>query len=159
MTFLNSQQLAFILDIKKEDARAKMCNAWEKESRIPMDKDEEGPKLRGPKRKKNKIEDEYPQAMSITILSKHLNLPELQTVVDDIVHNYLTRKATKKYILYDYVEKKINAARDDGKQFPITIDLPPALKSMLPPDTIKEIHNSWVGTFKDAQHKPIVCVK
>jgi hypothetical protein len=37
MNHLNAQQLAFILDIKKEDARAKMCNAWEKSKGIPKE--------------------------------------------------------------------------------------------------------------------------
>ena len=34
MNFLNAQQLAFLLEIKKEDARIMMCNAWEKEKGI-----------------------------------------------------------------------------------------------------------------------------
>lgn len=163
MTFLNAQQLAFILDIKKEDARAKMCNAWEKEKGIPMDKDGDGPKLRGAKRKKNKIEDEYPQSMSIKILSAHLNLPHLQSVVDDITSNYLTRKATKKYILYDYPEKKLKAAEADGKGYPVRIDLNPALKSLLPKEVTEEIYRNWLGSFqytdKEGEVKPKICLR
>lgn len=158
MNFLNSQQLAFILDIKKEDARAKMCNAWEKEKGIQRT-DHHKVEVKGAEWEKKKVKDSYPLAMPVEMLSRQLNLPDLQTAVKDITQNFLTRKATKKWILYDYVEKKINSARNEGKQFPITIDLPPALKSLLPPETVREIYNSWLGTFKDAQYKPIVCVK
>lgn len=69
MNFLNSQQLAFILEIKKEDARAMMCNAWCKEKQIEnkAEWNDTG----------KKIIDPYPTAMPIEFLSKHLILPTL----------------------------------------------------------------------------------
>ena len=89
MTFLNKTQLGFILDIKAEAARAKMCYAWASENKIinTAYADE-----------KEKIIDPYPETMRIEILAQWLNLPTLQQSVDDIVNNYTKRPATKKWI-------------------------------------------------------------
>jgi hypothetical protein len=147
MNYLNAQQLAFILDIKKEDARARMCNAWEKEKGIEKS-GYFGEYIRGAKRnKKNKIEDPYPLAMPIEILSKHLNIPELQFMVDDIERNYLARPATKKYILFDYPEKFCKKRDEEGKQRPHHIHLPPALDSLLPTDIKHQIFEIWKQRF------------
>jgi hypothetical protein len=145
MTFLNSQQLAFILDIKKEDARAKMCNAWCKEKGIEKtghwkvdvkaERDPHG----------KKIKDDYPLAMPISMLAEHLNIPTLQSMVDDIVTNYLVRPATKKYILCDLPEKLVLKAKEEGKKPKAAI--PSALKSMLPTATQKTILEEWEKRF------------
>lgn len=118
MNYLNSQQLAFILDIKKEDARAKMCNAWEKDKGIEKVKTITGPALKGAELDpvKKKIKDDYPLAMPVKMLSEQLNLPSLQSMVDDIVNNYLIRPASKKYILCDYPEKLVLKAKEEGKK-------------------------------------------
>ena len=96
MNFLNKNQLAFILDIKAKDARAKMCHAWAASKGIPNT---------AIRNKKEKIEDNYPDAMPIDLLAEHLNLPTLQSSVDDIQDNYLKRPASKKWILCDFPEK------------------------------------------------------
>lgn len=159
MKALNAQQLAFILDIKKEDARARMCNAWCKEKGIPNEKDDGGPKVAGAKRSKSKkIEDPYPLEMEIEVLARQLNIPTLQQMVDDIRENYLTRPATRRYILQLYPEKKILSGEADGKTYPIPVDLPPALKSMLPTETIKTIYNAWINGFKTIRMEPKISV-
>ncbi len=132
MTFLNSQQLAFILDIKKEDARAKMCHAW------CTDK---GIQNRAKRNAKNKIIDDYPGAMPVEMLARMLNLPTLQNSVDDIINNYLSRPATKKYILCDYPEKMVLKAQEDGKRPKLAI--PPGLRSMLPTAIVTQIFDYW----------------
>ena len=137
MTTLTKQQLAFILDIKAEEARAKMCHAY--------------CKFKGIENKawindKNKVVDSYPVDMAISILSKHLNLPTLQQSVDDINKNYLIRPATKKWILCDWPEKRIEALRKLGK--PLKVSIPTALKSMLPDKTIQTIKSEWQIRYK-----------
>jgi hypothetical protein len=158
MTSLNAQQLAFILDIKKEDARARMCNAWSKEKGLPKS-DAWKVAVPGAKRSKSKkIEDPYPLEMEIGVLARQLNIPTLQQMVDDIRKNYLTRPATRRYILQLYPEKKILSGEADGKTYPIPVDLPPALKSMLPTETIKTIYNAWINGFKTIQMDPKISV-
>lgn len=140
MTYLNSQQLAFILDIPKEDARARMCNAWCKEKGI----EKNGSLVAGVRRVKNRrIVDPYPQAMHVDMLATHLNLPDLQKMVDDIVNNYLVRPSSKKWILCDYPEKQIIKAERDGKQPPYKLSLPPALRSMLSAQSVQTVYDEW----------------
>lgn len=155
MNQLNAQQLAFILDIKKEDARAKMCNAWEKYKGITKDRDSLGfEKVHGATRSvTKKIEDDYPQAMPIEVIASGLILPTLQEMVNDIVSNYLNRPASKKYILVDYPEKFIKKCENEGKEFPVKIDIPAALKSMLPDETKLKIYGYWKD-FKTYDQKP-----
>jgi hypothetical protein len=143
MKYLNSQQLAFILHIKKEDARAKMCIAWS------ASKGEENKAIRN---HKNKIEDPYPLAMPVDMLSKFLNLPTLQDSVDDIINNYLVRPATKKWILCDFPEKLILKAQETGVK--PKAQIPPALKSMLPKATQDIIHEEWLKRYKE--FRPVV---
>lgn len=134
LTFLNSQQLAFILEIKKEDARAKMCYAWCKYKGIENE---------ATRNTKNKIVDSYPQAMPIEVLSKELNLPMLQDSVNDICNNFLNRPGTKKWILCDFPEKEIKSRVDKGMPNPYKINIPPALKSMLPTSIQNQIMEEW----------------
>jgi len=140
MKFLNAQQLAFILDIKKEDARAMMCNAWTRKEGIPKEGLKTAKVNRG---KKNKIEDPFPIAMPIETLATELNLPHLQAACDDIENNYLIRKATKKFILWDFPEKSIKKFEAETKKKPYSLDIPPALKSMLPTEIQNEIYSGW----------------
>lgn len=149
MTYLNAQQLAFILDIKKEDARARMCNAWCKAKGIPNDSDNEGPKVAGATWEKKKLIDSYPQAMPVEMLSEQLNLPTLQVMIDDIRNNYLKRPATRKYILADFPEKQIQLAEKAGKQAPYKIAVPPALKSFLNQESLRTIENEWRSRFNE----------
>lgn len=143
MTQLNSQQLAFILDIKKEDARAKMVRAYEKSKGIELRDNIEVATANWSE--KGKVKDEHPAFMKIEILAAGLNIPDLQKMVDDICLNYLNRPASKKYILVDYPEKWIKKCETEGKEFPVRINIPPALKSMLPDETVNTIHNYWKG--------------
>lgn len=132
MEFLNKKQLAFILDIKPEEARGKMCVAWCRENQIRNEA----------RTSRNKVIDSYPEAMPISLLAKGLNLPTLQAMVDDIVDNYLVRKTTRKYILYDLPEKKLEACFAAGRNKK-SIKIPPALKSMLPSKALEEIKEVW----------------
>lgn len=132
LSALTKQQLAFLLDIKAEDARAKMCHAYAKYKGI---------KNEASVNHKSKVVDPYPPAMDISILSEYLNLPTLQQMVNDIEENYLNRPATKKWILCDYPEKTMKAAKEAGKK--MKVDIPPALRSMLPAKTQQAIKLEW----------------
>jgi hypothetical protein len=142
MKFLNAQQLAFILDIKKEDARAKMCVTWSSSK---------GEQNQAERNSKGKIIDPYPLGMPVDLLANELNLPTLQNSVDDIVQNYLVRPATKKWILCDYPEKQIAKCATIGEDKPISI--PPALKSMLPKEVKDRIVQEWRVRFPKAKIK------
>lgn len=133
MNELDAQQLGFILDIKKEDARAKMCVAWAN-SRGEQNKATWN-------RTGTKVDDPYPKTMPISLLAKELNLPTLQQSVDDIVNNYLMRPTTKKWILCDYPENEIRKSKEAGRRKAPKI--PPALRSMLPKETQETILNEW----------------
>lgn len=146
MNYLNAQQLAFILDIKKEDARARMCNAWCKSKGIPNERDKEGLKVAGATWEKKKLTDQYPQAMPVDMLAEQLNLPTLQSMIDDIVNNFLVRPATRKWILCDYPEKQKENAQKAGKNLH-RLPIPKALKSFLDSKTINEIGNEWSSRF------------
>lgn len=82
---------------------------------------------------KGKIIDPYPVTIDISILSEQLNLPTLEAMVRDIEENFLTRPAAKKWILCDYPEKKLKAAKEAGK--PNVVPMPAGLRSLLPTKT------------------------
>lgn len=132
--FLNKRQLGFILDINQEDARARMCNAWVKSKKLKQD-------AYWDPSKKKKVVDAYPDAMSIEVLSVQLNLPNLQSMVDDIHDNYLKRPGTKKWILCDYPEKQLDTKRRDE------VHIPPGLKSLLPQASLDTIEREWSKRF------------
>lgn len=142
MKFLNSQQLAFILKIKKSDARDMMCAAWEKSKGIER---KWAHIVGGVKidEKTNKKSDPYPHAMPIDVLSSGLNLPDLQLAADDINKNYLTRSASRKFILDDFPRKKIESFKEEARQLPFSLKIPPALASMLPQKSQDEILKWW----------------
>jgi hypothetical protein len=138
ITSLTKQQLAFILDIKAEEARAKMCVAYCKFKGIENEAEINS---------KGKVTDPYPQAIDIDILSVHLNLPTLKAMVEDIEKNFLIRPASKKWILCDYPEKKLKALKEAGdKRLRVTI--PSGLKSMLSDKTQQIIKNQWLQRYK-----------
>jgi hypothetical protein len=136
MKTLNKKQLAFLLEISNEDARAKMCVAWCEENEI-----ENIAKWNN----KNKIIDNYPFNMPIELLAKRLNIPNLQVLVEDIKNNYLVRSATKKYILNDFPEKHIAKCNKSG--YIKRINLPAGLKSLLNNETIIEIKSYWTKHY------------
>lgn len=140
MTTLNAQQLAFILDIKKDDARAKMLTAWEAE----------GNKIKcswvttkSGTRKLNE-EIDHPEALEIEMLARRLNIPTLQEMVNDIESNYTKRPAARKYILQDYPEKKIQ--NNNAPNF--KLKLPAGLRGLISADSRKEIYTAWKDRFK-----------
>lgn len=151
MNFLNKSQLAFILEINAEDARAKMCVAWCLEKNMPNE-------AKWHETKKAVIDD-YPDAMPIEILSKHLNLPTLQQSVDDIQDNYLNRPATKKWILCDYPEKEIEKGKKAGKAC-IKLNIPKALRSMIGQNVQKQIKKEWTKhhALKDKEGRDLIIV-
>lgn len=132
MQFLSAQQLAFILDIKVQEAKDKIIYAYCKDKGWPV------PLL---KKENKKDRAEYPNQISIALLAKYHNLPTLQSMVDDINDNYLTRKASKKWILCDYPEKLIAKWVESGEKHRLTI--PPGLKSMLKNEDVIKIMDEW----------------
>jgi hypothetical protein len=138
LTSINKTQLAFLLDIKAEEARAKMCVAWCRHKGIES---------RAEVNEKNKVIDPYPEEMQIAILEKELNLPTLQSSIDDIQKNYLIRPGTKKWILCDYPEKMILKANEAGKKF--NFQIPKALRSLLPDAIQKEIKGEWFRRYSN----------
>lgn len=151
MNFLNKSQLAFILDIKAEDARAKMCVAWCNEKQI------ENKAYYHPETEK--LIDDYPDAMPIEILSKHLNLPTLQESVNDIKDNYLVRPATKKWILCDYPEKEIEKGTKAGRAI-IKLNIPKALRLLISQPVQKEIKRQWHERYykEDSEGRVLITV-
>lgn len=138
ITSLTKQQLAFLLDIKAEEARAKMCHAWTKSKGIENEAFVND---------KNKVVDSYPLAMDVGMLSLHLNLPTLQEMVNDVEQNYLNRPASKKWILCDFPEKTMKTAKEAGKK--LRVDIPPALRSMLPVKIQQLIKLEWQKRYSD----------
>jgi hypothetical protein len=109
MNYLNSKQLAFILDIEVQEAREKMVYAHCKANGLSV-----------PQRRKK--ED-----------------------LADIEANYLTRPASKKWILCDYPEKKIKSFAESGGRHKLS--LPGALASLLPKATQDVIMQEWRARF------------
>jgi hypothetical protein len=75
--------------------------------------------------------------MEIGTLAEHLNLPDLQMVVDDIQNNFLKRPASKKWILSDYPEKQLET------KLKSKIKIPPVLRSLLYDQDIDTIKREW----------------
>jgi hypothetical protein len=131
MKSLTYKQLAFILDIEPIEAARKIIFVH--------------CKLKGLSHpiKSNLIRDYYykdstwPKEMGIAELSTHLNLPDLQMAVDDIRNNYLTRQASKKYILCDYPEKELKT------KLVTQVKLPPVLTSLLKDEDVNFIESEW----------------
>jgi len=144
ITELTKTQLAFLLDISPTDARKKMVAAycsWKRiEPKVQYEKTATG---------RDNMSDQYPPQMEIRMLAEYMNLPTLQAMVDDIHNNYLKRNATKKYILSDYPEQERAKMQKEGKNRKLNI--PTALKSLLPESTVKEIEIEWYKRYPKLQ--------
>lgn len=150
MKKLNKSQLAFILDIKVDDARAKMCHAYSVANKIKeVERDFKG-KL---------LDEDFPDFMEIAMLSEQLNLPTLQFSVDDICGNYLNRPASKKWILCDYPEKEIQKGTKDGKPI-IKLTIPKVLRSMIDKSVQDQIVKEWEQRYekKDEEGRWLIMV-
>ena len=134
-TFLNKKQLAVILDIQVEDARAKMCVAWSRAKGIKNDAT----------RYKKKIVSDFPDTMPVDLLAAELGIPTLQEMVNDIEQNYTKRSATRKYILNDFPEKMIAKIVQTGKAKKIAI--PSGLRSLLSKKCIDDIQTYWTEHY------------
>lgn len=131
MKILTYKQLAFILDIEPIEAVRKIiyvhCKA--KGLEVPL--------------KYNHIKDYYfkdslwPMEFDVSLLSEHLNLPELQRAIDDIRENYMKKNATRKYILLDFPEKEMRLKLKDK------IRVPSVLASLLKPEDVEFIESEW----------------
>lgn len=92
----------------------------------------------------------------ISIVSKETGI-DLELAVKDIRENSLKRPAFRKWILYDYVSEKLK-----GDKPPKRVSLPPALKSLLPEETLKEIRDYWnekFASFKNPNWNDDVTIK
>lgn len=131
MKKLTYKQLAFVLNIEPIEAARKIIFVYCKT------RGESAPL------KSNLIRDYYfkdspwPKEMDIESLSKHLNLPDLQMAVDDIQNNYLTRQASKKWILCDCPEKELKTKLVNQ------VKLPPVLASLLKDEDVNFIESEW----------------
>jgi hypothetical protein len=139
MKTLNKRQLAFLLEITNGDARAKMCMAWCNSKGIENKATWTASGLA------IENDEDYPDDIHIELLAKELNIPNLQDMVDDVENNYLTRAATKKFILYDFPQKHVELCTKNGKIK--RLNIPPGLRSMLPSKTIDIIKKKWHESF------------
>lgn len=141
MKYITAAQFAFVLDVTKDEARAKMCVAWSKAKGITNSATWEKKDIYS----KEKLVDPYPQAMEIAMLAEHLNIPTLIDSCNDIEQNYLKRPGSRKWILCDYPEKSIKKAADSGKN--ASLRIPKALESMLPTGIKIQILDEWRARY------------
>lgn len=139
---LNYKQLAFILNIEPVEALEKVLYCWAKSTgkSLPGRRDSVREYLFTKtivKNKEKNVRNELPEALEIELLSKYLNLPDLQFAVDDIRENYLKRQASKKWILLDYPEKELRTKLKDK------INIPPVLASLLKEEDVEFIAKEW----------------
>lgn len=132
ITSLNKRQLAFILKIKQTDAQDKMIYAYAKykgvyNGFVPEDFD-------------------CPDSIKIEILAEFLNIPDLQSMVDDIHNNFFTRSVTRGWIM-EYPQKVIDAKVEKGEPL-YMIHLPPAVRSLVREDIQNEIIKAWEGRYQ-----------
>lgn len=153
MKYINKNQLAFVLDIKVEDARAKMCAAWCKAKGIEPEQTIAGPRTAKASRdEKKKIKDPYPLVMEVAMIAEFANLPDLAFACNDIENNYLKRPASRKYILADYPDKVMAKQRSEGK--PFNLKLPPALVAMINLADQRTIDQEWRKRYPEAYKQP-----
>jgi len=132
---LSYKQLAFILDIEPIEAARKIIFVHCRTHGL------------GVPRTSHLIRDYYfkgsdwPMEMDVEVLSKHLNLPDLQMAIDDIREKYLTRQGTKKYILCDYPEKELKLKLKEQ------VRMPSVLASLLKPSDVEFIQNEWFKRY------------
>jgi hypothetical protein len=134
MTHLTYKQLAFLLDITDLEAYEKF---------LAIDSSVTGKPTPSPCNTITRYRDQGYKApeLSIDILSKKLNLPNIQDALIDISENYLKRPAAKKYILCDYPEKKLETLEKHK------VKIPSVLASLLKPETVAIIRKEWEKRF------------
>lgn len=134
---INYKQLAFILDIEAVHALEKIIFAYCQENKktppAPKRITKESPK---PYTVTDYKKMDYPQEISLDVLERHTKLI-LAPVIRDIQENYLTRAASRKWILCDFPEKEM-ILKPKNK-----IKIPSALASLLNPDTVEIIKTEW----------------
>lgn len=135
ITSLSKRQLAFVLKIKQTEAEDKMLYAFAKHKGV-YDPDGYPP-----------IPDDFdcPDQIKIELLTKYLNLPDLQESVNDIHNNFFTRSTTKGWIM-EYPQKVIDAKTEKGEPCYI-IHLPPAMRSLVREDIQEEIIKAWENRY------------
>lgn len=151
MKTLSYRQLAFILDIKPVEALEKILYVWSKvyNKEKPFSCDTVKEYLFD-KHKNKSVRNDLPESLDIGLLAVHLNLPTLQSSVEDIHNNYLSRPATKRWILCDFPEKELKTKLKDK------VKIPPVLVSLLKSEDVKTIENEWakrygIGTVEEKE--------
>ncbi|HMG89613.1 MAG TPA: hypothetical protein VK589_06125 [Chryseolinea sp.] len=148
---LSYKQLAFVLDIKSiralEHILAAHCKATGQEPPAPAETTNEYLFNFNDKGEKT-TRTTWPDAVEVAELEKHLGI-SLQSAIDDIRENYLNRSATKKWILCDFPQNKIKLAAEQGKKN-CTLQIPPALKSLISPAVAAQIGQEWKKRFPKA---------
>lgn len=148
---INYKQLAFLLDIKAiralEHILAAHCKATGLTLPAPAETANEYLFNYNEKGQKT-TRSTWPDSMEVEKLEKHLGI-SLQSAIDDIRENYLNRAATKRWILCDFPENKVRLAQEAGKKN-CTLQIPPALKSLISPDVAAEIGKEWEKRFPKA---------
>lgn len=141
MKEITANQLALLLDIKREDAVKKVVVALERESGF------EHYELKPATLSKY---DKNP-SISISLASRYLGV-DLDSILQDIKKNYLKNPATGRWI-YDYPASKLKVDPKTGR-FPLTVSIPGTLKSLLTEEQIKEIISKWEIMYAEqvAQH-------
>lgn len=134
---INYKQLAFLLDIEAVHALEKIIFAYCQENKKtpppPKRITKESPK---PYTVTDYKKMDYPQEIALDVLERHTKLI-LAPAIRDIQENYLTRAASKKWILCDYPEKEMILKPKDK------IKIPPALASLLNQATVETIKLEW----------------
>jgi len=135
MNQLTKAQFAFILKDTQINARKKMIYAWCTEKGLPVpDIDPNADE----KEEMKRIDKGYPDWINVDILSRQLNMPDLQQAVDDIRNNYMKRSTTRQWIV-ELPQDRMNKSGE----IPPRIKIPETLKSLLSDEVINEIINVW----------------
>lgn len=136
ITSLSKRQLAFVLKIKQTEAQDKMVYAYAKHMGLYNSKDCEVPS-----------DFDCPDSISIEILSKHLNLPDLQDAVNDVHNNFFARSVSKGWIM-EYPQKILDEKTSKGEPCYL-IRLPAAIRSLVRDDVQQEIIRAWSARYSN----------
>jgi hypothetical protein len=135
-SILNSKELAWLLDVKKSEAAAKIIYCHNK----AVDETGVGVKFSEEYDKKGKLVDLICRT-SISNLEKYGGLTYLRFAITDIQENFLTRSQTRGYIL-NYPQQKMNRKGKDGSM-PKSISIPSPLNNFLSTKTKQDIIEIW----------------
>lgn len=142
MVKLDYKQLAFILGIEPKEALEKILYVHSKVTgKDPPPRQESVKDYLFIEQKKKKVRTNLPESYDVGLLAVHLNLPTLQSSVEDIHNNYLKRAATKRYILLDFPEKELRI------KLKHQIKVPPVLASLLSLEDVETIENEWARRY------------